>query len=81
MFGILEHLLYTTLANAENFALHQCLLSLLRLNKLSWTEIYMFIWKILPLHNGQSHAYCINVYGKSIRLQRVRDTMLGGLNQ
>ena len=72
-----------TLANIEdpdemqhNAAFHQDLHCFLRLSQSSGTEIHHNLEKSTcdPYieHNGLSHAHCINMYGKSIRIQRVK---------
>ena len=62
-----------TLANSEdpdemqhNAAFHQGLHCLLRLKQPPGTEIHH---NLLPLkiQNGQSHSYCINMYGKILQ--------------
>ena len=52
----------------HNAAFHQGLHYLLRLKEPSGTEIHhtlenFYLWPI-KVHNGQSHTYCINMYGK-----------------
>ena len=58
----------------HNAAFYQGLHCLPRLKQLSGTEIHHNFRKCylssLEVHNGQSHTYCINMYVKSIRIQR-----------
>ena len=65
-----------TLANSEdqdemqqNAAFHQGLHCLLRIKQPSGTEIHHnsenSICDPLKVYNGQSHTYCVNMYGKS----------------
>ena len=63
-----------TLANSDdldemqnNAAFHQNLHCLLRLIQPSGTEICHLENPTLKIGNGQSHTYCINMYGKILQ--------------